>query len=102
MKVFALLCADDAALVTEDRQELTSMLKTLERWTDENKMEVDAEENKIMIFRNGVRRKRESTKEKKIEVREFKYLGFWFSIKNQYSTHIKKTASKKKQTVNKV
>ena len=60
-------------------------------------MEVNVEKIKIMIFRNGGRRKSESWRYKgeNIEVvREFKYLCFWFITKNQYSTNIKKAAGK--------
>ena len=35
-------------------------------------------------------------------MREFKYLGFWFTTKNQYSTNIKKAAGKTQQLVNKI
>ena len=105
LKVYALLYADDAALVAEDERELTSMLKTLKRLTDQNQMDVNLEKTKIMIFRNGGRRKSDSWKYKgeNIEVvREFKYVDFWFTTQNQYSTNIKKAARKTPQLINKV
>ena len=73
------------------------MLKTLERWTDQNQMEVNVDKTKIMVSLNGGRRKSESWKYKgeNIEVvREFEYLGFWLTAKNHYSTNIKKAAGK--------
>ena len=97
LKVYALLYAVDVALVAEDGRELTSMLKTLERWSHRNQMEVNVEKTKIMVFRNGGRRKSERWRYKgeNIEVvREFKYLGFWFTTKSQYSVNIKKAAGK--------
>ncbi|XP_028982071.1 uncharacterized protein LOC114841315 [Diachasma alloeum] len=104
VKIFTLMYADDAAIVAEEGSELKRMLKTLEKWADGNEMEVSVEKTKIMVFRNGGRRRKESWeyKGKKLEVvNEFKYLGFWFTTKNTYSRHAKKLTGKAQTLVNK-
>lgn len=72
---------------------------------DKNNLEVNAEETKIMIFRKGGRKKKEGWKYKntKLEVvKEFKYLGFWFTVGNSYNTQARKASGKTQQLINKV
>lgn len=105
LRIFALLYADDAVLVAECGEELDKMLKTLEKWSTENLMEVNVGKTKILIFNNGGPKRQEKWvyKGETIEiVNEFKYLGFWFTTKNQYNTHARKCAGKTQQLVNKV
>lgn len=105
LKVFILLYADDLTVMAEDGRDLANMLKTLEKWTKKNKLDVNCDKTKIMIFRNGGKRKKENWKFRgdKIEVvREFKYLGFLFTTKNKFATHLKKLRGRIQQLVNKV
>lgn len=80
------------------------MLKPLERYVDKNKMEVNAEKSKIVIFKKAGRVKKEDMwkfKGKEIEiVDKYKYLGFWFSTSNTYSKHLKTQGNKAKKTAN--
>uniref|UniRef100_A0A0C9R7V2 LIN1_0 protein n=1 Tax=Fopius arisanus TaxID=64838 RepID=A0A0C9R7V2_9HYME len=104
-KVYAKLYADDAALVAEEGKDLQRMLKTTEIWSDENKMELSTEKTKIMVFRNGGRRRKEEWRYKGEllqVVNNFKYLGVWFSTRNQFNTHTRNLAGKATQLVNKV
>lgn len=104
-KIFTLIYADDLVLVAENGEDLNRMLKSLQKWTDKNKMEVNISKSKIMIFRNGGKRKAENWKYKEEElevVGEFNYLGFWFSTRNRYSLHVNKAAGKTQQLINKV
>ncbi|XP_015122683.1 uncharacterized protein LOC107045068 [Diachasma alloeum] len=103
-KIYILLYADDAAVVAEEGAELGKMLRTLERWADENWMEVSVEKTKIMIFRKGRRKSAESWKYKGKEVeivKEFKYLGFWFTTRNTFEKQSRKLAGKAPMMINK-
>ena len=57
-KIYALLYADDAAIVAENKEELDKMIRNLEIWTDKNLMEVNVEITKIVVLGNGGRRKK--------------------------------------------
>ncbi|XP_043477868.1 uncharacterized protein LOC122508520 [Leptopilina heterotoma] len=105
VKIFVLIYADDVVLLAEDGQELERMLKTLERWSDENQLEVNTDKTKILVFSNGGRRSKKEWKYKEVQleiVQKFKYLGFWFTTKNSYKAHINKAIGKTQLLINKV
>lgn len=65
---------------------------------ERNRLEINADNTKIMIFRNRGRRKvgekwKVNSKDLKI-VNEYKYLGFWFSTKEDYFNRIQKLVRK--------
>ena len=105
-KIFCLKFADDIAAIADSREGLQSMLIDLEKFSDRNGMSVNTEKTKIMVFQKGGRRKKSDKwvyKGEELEVvREYKYLGFWFSTKNAYSLHIRRMAAKVKKAINMV
>lgn len=62
------------------------MIGDLEKYSEGNRLEVNAGKTKVMVFKNGGRRKKEEKwyyKGRELEIiNEYKYLGFWFSNKN--------------------
>ncbi|XP_034935878.1 uncharacterized protein [Chelonus insularis] len=103
-KVRALKYADDIAIVAESGEELTKMLKSLEKYVDKNRLEVNVRKTKIMVFKNGGRSKDNEKwyfKENTIEVvKEFKYLGYWFTAANKATVHMERMASKAQKATN--
>lgn len=103
-KIYALKYADDIAVVAETAEELAGMIRAAERFAGENNMEINAVKTKVMIFRRGGRRKVEEKwhiNGNQIEVvNSFKYLGFWFTTRNSYETHIRKMAGKAQRAAN--
>lgn len=107
IKIFALKYADDIAIVADDAEGLRKMLKSLEKFVHGAKMEVNIKKTKVMIFKNGGRegKKREKWmwRGEKIEiVKEFKYLGYWFTPKNTGSGHIRYMVQKARKAINSV
>ena len=82
------------------------MLKSLEKYVEKAKMEINVQKTKIMILRKGGRLKKgEGWKfqGKEIEVvKEFKYLGYWFTPKNTGNRHIRQLVGKAKKATNTV
>ena len=52
-KFYALMYADDMAIMAEYAGELRLILKSLEKYVKRAKMEVNVQKTKIMIFRKG-------------------------------------------------
>jgi len=77
---YTLMYADNVALMAEDEQRMKAMVRRLERYLEEKKLELNVEKTKIMKYRRGAGRKKKVDwrwKGRKIEeVREFKYLGY--------------------------
>ena len=80
------------------------MLKSLEKYVEKSKMEVNVQKTEIMIFRKGGRLKKEEGwifQGKEIEVvDEFKYLGF--TPKEEGNRHIRQLVGKAKKATNTV
>ena len=55
-KIFALKFADDVAVVAEDAVGLNGMLRSLARYVERNRIQVNVAKTKVMVFRNGGRR----------------------------------------------
>ena len=49
--------ADDVAVVAEDAARLNGMLRSLAKYVERNRMQVNLAKTKVMVFRNGGRRK---------------------------------------------
>ena len=81
------------------------MLKIMEKFVRNVKMEINMDKTKTMIFQNGGRRKKEKWKlcEREVEmVNQFKYLGYWFSTENRYGKHLQNVIEKAQKAVNTV
>lgn len=103
-KIKALKYTDDIAVIAEDAKSLRVMLESMEKYTERQKLSVNTIKMKIMVFKNGGKReKNEKWKykgEKIQEVKEFKYLGFWFATGNNYKKHLKETMRKAQKAAN--
>ena len=79
---------------------LTSMIQTLEKFVRKNKLTININKTKVLIFKNEGKNKRgEKWKYKNMEleiVKEYKYLGVWFSTGNNFEKHIKKNTKNRK------
>ena len=105
LKFYTLKYADDIAIMAEDGGDLKRMLKIMEKFVREIKMEINVNKTKIMIFQNGGRRKKEKWElcETEVEVvNQFKYLGYWFSTGNRYGKYLQNVIGKAQKAVNTV
>lgn len=104
MKIRALKYADDIAVVAESASELEKVLRTLERYMEKNKLIINTQKSKVMIFRNGGKSgKGEEWKlnGEKVEVeKEFRYLGYTFTTKNGTERHVECMAGKAEKAAN--
>ena len=81
-KLNCLIWADDILLFSENEQGLTEMLKSLDKYCDVNKLTINTDKTKCMIFNKTGRtiRKHFYLRNSKLEiVRSYKYLGFLFT-----------------------
>jgi hypothetical protein len=60
-KIFSLMYADDIVLIADEVEELKGMIKTLEKFLDKRKLELNLDKSKIVVFGKG---KRYSKKER--------------------------------------
>lgn len=101
IKIRVLKFADDIAVLAENAQELTKMLKTLEKYVGKNGLTVNTDKTKIMIFRNEGKGKKWKFNGVELEiVKEFKYLGYWFSNKYSMEKQIATMAGKAQKATN--
>ncbi|XP_076661049.1 uncharacterized protein LOC143364789, partial [Halictus rubicundus] len=79
-KIFTLAYADDVAMMAEDEEGMRGMMRGLERYLEERKLQLNVEKSKMMRCRRGGGRWKKITwrwKGKVLEeVAEFKYLGY--------------------------
>lgn len=103
-KVFIQKFADDIVMIADFPEGLSSMLKSLEKYTHKNKLEVNAEKSKIMIFRKGGKRNINESwniNGQQMEiVNDYKYLGFKFSTKSTFDNHITILSRKAQKAIN--
>ena len=75
----SIIWADDLLILSETENGLNTMLKNLKTYTEDNKLQVNLDKTKCMVFNKTGRLIRRSFylgKEKLEMVREYKYLGF--------------------------
>lgn len=105
-KIYALKYADDVAVVAEYGQDPQQMLKQLEKYEKKNKLEVNTNKTKVMVFGKGKKTKNEQKwfyKNKKLEVvKSFKYLGCWFTNGNSWKGHTDQLANEAQKRINTV
>lgn len=91
-RIYTLAYVDDLAMMAETKKEMKKMLKSLERYLEEEELTLNADKSK-MFFCKKKRIKQERNwkwKNSKIEeVKEFKYLGFTFKKSNTDEAHVK-------------
>ena len=102
MKIFSLKFVDDVAFAAEDVQGLNDTLRTMARYVRRNQLQVNTAKTKISRKR-GKRNEKENWGHgihRIEEVNSYKYLGFWFTVKNSYVKHLKIEATKAQVTTN--
>ena len=96
--VSIILYADDMCLIAESENDLQRMLDSLEEYCDENKLEVNVNKTKVMVFHRGrlpTMSIKPSYAGQLLEiVNHFCYLGFWFSVQLSYTRHVETVISK--------
>lgn len=104
VKIRVLKFADDIAVVAENARELGKMLKSLEKYVKKNGLTVNTDKTKIIVFRNGGKRKKnESWNFNGIDLevmKEFRYLGYWFTVGNSMEKQILTMACKAQKATN--
>ena len=81
-KINSIIWADDTLLLSEEEKGLQDLLKVLYEYCEENKLSINVDKTKCMIFNKTGRliRRDFSDGDEKIEnVREYKYLGLLFT-----------------------
>jgi len=95
---YTLMYADDVALMAEEEQGMKAMIRRLERYLEEKRLELNVEKTKIMRFRKGGGRKKKVDwrwKGRRIEeVKEFKYLGYTLMQNGGQEAHIRERRKK--------
>ena len=92
-RVCSLAYADDVVVLAEREDEMESMMRRLERYFEEKKLQVNAGKTKMMRFRKGDGRYKEGEwrwrGERIEEVKEFKSLGYVFNRNREQEAHIR-------------
>ena len=92
-KVWSLEYADDIVVVAEEEVGLRAMIRGLQRYLKEKKLELSPEKSKVMVFRKKGGREKERYwwwgKERLEEVKEYKYLGYWVSRYGGETEHVR-------------
>jgi hypothetical protein len=83
VKVWNLAFADDLVIVAKSEREVKEMMKSLEKYVSEKKMEVNVEETKMMVINKRMRKSEENEwnweGRKTEQINEFKYLNYTFN-----------------------
>ncbi|XP_018343269.1 PREDICTED: uncharacterized protein LOC108749206 [Trachymyrmex septentrionalis] len=92
-KVWSLEYADDIVVVAEEEVGLRAMIRGIQRYLKEKKLELSPEKSKVMVFRKKGGREKERYwwwgKERLEEVKEYKYLGYWVSRYGGEMEHVR-------------
>lgn len=84
--------ADDVVLLAEGEDEMRSLIGRLEEYMEGKALELNVGKTKVMRFKRGEGRmkKREwRWRGKKMEVKEFRYLGYTLQRNGRQKAHIK-------------
>ena len=90
--VDSLIWADDLVLLSKSEKGLNEMLKTVEEYCDENKLIINTEKTKCMIFNKSGKLLRRHFYLKGVQlenVRTYKYLGFLITPSGEISSGLK-------------
>jgi len=104
-RIWSLAYADDIVLLAKNKTVLQDMMDTLKRFLKDRKLELSTEKTKLIVFNSKGRKKSERIKwmNKEIEtVANFKYLGFTFNRKCDYTDHIREICRKGRIAANRV
>ena len=88
LKIFILLYADDTVILSESRNDLQAALTVFEQYCEEWKLTVNIEKTKVLISANGKLSKYDKYffKGERLEiVKEYKYLGIFFSKSGSFA-----------------
>lgn len=103
-KVYNLKFADDIAMLADDSEGLQNMLNTLGKYLDKNNLVANSKKSKILVFKNGGRRKKGESwtiKGNELErVDRYKYLGVWFNETNTFEKHFIEIEKSIRKTIN--
>src|SRR5258705_1916153 len=98
-----LLFADDIILIAENRLYLQKLLNKVQDYFLENKLQVNENKTKIMIFKKGglnrkLQKEHFTIAGKRLEiVKEYKYLGVTFHVTGKFHATAKSIVNKAKQ-----
>jgi len=98
--VSIILYADDMCLIAKSAEDLQQMLDALKAYCDANRLEVNVDKTKIMVFHRGMLPNTESSREyvydgRSLEVvKTFCYLGFWLTVQLSFTRHLEATVAK--------
>jgi len=104
-RIWSLAYADDIVLLAKNKTALQDMMDILKRFLKNRKLELCIEKTKLIIFNSKGERESERVKwlSKEIEtVAKFKYLGFIFNRKCDYTDHIRDICRKGRLAANRV
>jgi len=104
-RIWSLAYADDIVLLAKNKTALQDMMDTLKKFLKDRKLELCIEKTKLIIFNSKGKNKWERVKwrNKEIEtVTKFKYLGFTFNRKCDYTDHIRDICRKGRIAANRV
>jgi len=97
-KVYSLAYADDIAVIAEEEAGMKGILKTLERYVNQKRLEINVNKMKVMRCRRGGGRQRKIVwkwKGKEIEeVKKYKYLGYVVMANEGQNEHIEERVKK--------
>lgn len=103
--VWSLAYADDMVIVAKNRDTLMGMMEAFRKFIKEKGFELNTEKTKVLIFNKKRKEKKKIWKWEGKEIEEvkiFKYLGFTFNRKGDYTNHIKELSKKGRIAVNMV
>ena len=91
-RVCSFAYADDEVVLAEREEGVEGMMRRLERYFEEKKLQLNVEKTKMMRFRKGGGRYKEvewrCRRKSIMEVKEFKYLGYVFKRNVEQEAHI--------------
>lgn len=102
LKIFSLAYADDLVLLADTPEEMQQMLGVLNRFAERRRLTVNVQKSKVIRFSAGSRLSKINwtlNGEALEEVRNFKYLGYYFQINGGNSKHIEETVTTAKRVI---
>ncbi|CAD6216275.1 GSCOCG00011331001-RA-CDS, partial [Cotesia congregata] len=97
-KVFSLAYADDVVLLAKEEDEMREMIRTLERFVEKKRLEVNVGKTKVMRCRKGGGRKKRVRWEwngREIEeVSSYTYLGYLIRTNGEQGDHVRESVEK--------
>ena len=92
LRICSLADVDDVVVLAEREEEMESVMRRLDGYFEEKKLQINVGKTKIMRFRKGgggYKEVERRWRRKRIEVKEFKYLGYVFKRNGGLQAHIR-------------